>query len=84
MDFVIPVTRGPTTELRPTTRAVRWVTSHVFRKTVASLMDDAGTTARAVADQFGHSQAEHESEQIHGRRRGTSDAADFLEILGQS
>lgn len=31
-----------------------WVTSHVFRKTVATLMDEAGMTAREIADQLGH------------------------------
>ncbi|EWM15225.1 tyrosine-type recombinase/integrase [Kutzneria sp. 744] len=33
-----------------------WVPSHVYRKTVASMMDDAGLTARAAADQLGHAQ----------------------------
>jgi integrase len=31
-----------------------WVTSHVFRKTVATLMDHAGPSSRAAADQLGH------------------------------
>lgn len=31
-----------------------WVTSHVFRKTVATILDDAGLSARHVADQLGH------------------------------
>lgn len=31
-----------------------WVTSHVFRKTVATVLDDAGLSARHVADQLGH------------------------------
>ena len=30
-----------------------WVTSHVYRKTVATLMDEAGLSARAAADQLG-------------------------------
>ena len=34
------------------TEGFRWVTSHVFRKTVATVLDDAGHTARAVADQL--------------------------------
>ena len=60
-----------------------WVTSHVFRKTVASLMDDAGKTARAVADQFGHSQPSTSQNTSMGRR-GTSHAAGVLEVLGNS
>lgn len=31
-----------------------WVTSHVFRKTVATVLDDAGLSARHVADQLSH------------------------------
>lgn len=31
-----------------------WVTSHTFRKTVATRLDEAGFTARQVADQLGH------------------------------
>jgi integrase len=31
-----------------------WVTSHVFRKTCATILDEAGVSARAVADQLGH------------------------------
>ena len=35
-----------------------WVTSHVFRKTTATLLDDAGLSARAIADQLGHAQVD--------------------------
>ena len=31
-----------------------WVTSHSFRKTTATLLDQAGLSARIVADQLGH------------------------------
>lgn len=31
-----------------------WVTSHIFRKTVATVLDDAGLSGRHVADQLGH------------------------------
>lgn len=30
-----------------------WVTSYVFRKTAATLLDEAGVTARKIADQLG-------------------------------
>jgi integrase len=33
----------------------RWVSSHVFRKTVASRLDDEGYGIRHIADQLGHS-----------------------------
>jgi integrase len=32
-----------------------WVTSHVFRKTAATMLDEAGLTARQIANQLGHS-----------------------------
>jgi integrase len=32
-----------------------WVTSHAFRKSVATVMAEAGFTAREIADQLGHS-----------------------------
>jgi integrase len=32
-----------------------WVTSHTFRKTVATVLDDAGLSARQIADQLSHS-----------------------------
>lgn len=32
-----------------------WVTFHTFRKTVGTLLDDAGLTARQIADVLGHS-----------------------------
>lgn len=31
-----------------------WITSHVFRKTAATILDDAGFSARQIADQLGH------------------------------
>jgi hypothetical protein len=33
-----------------------WATSHNFRKSVATILDDAGHSGRQVADQIGHSQ----------------------------
>ncbi len=37
-----------------TAAGFEWVTTHVFRKTVATLMDHAGLSSRAAADQLGH------------------------------
>jgi integrase len=36
-----------------------WATSHVLRKTVASILDSNGLSAREIADQLGH--ADHQS-----------------------
>lgn len=35
--------------------AFGWVTTHVFRKTAATILDEAGLSARVIADQLGHS-----------------------------
>ena len=34
--------------------ALAWVTSHSFRKTTATILDEAALSARLVADQLGH------------------------------
>jgi integrase len=31
-----------------------WVTFHAWRKTTATVLDEAGATARMIADQLGH------------------------------
>jgi integrase len=31
-----------------------WVTSHSFRKTTATILDQSGLSARVIADQLGH------------------------------
>lgn len=35
-------------------RGFDWVSSHFFRKTVATRLDDAGLTAHQIADNLGH------------------------------
>lgn len=50
-----------------------WVTSHVFRKTAATILDEAGLTARLIADQLGHSQPSMTQNVYMGR--GTIDRA---------
>lgn len=61
---VFPNARGGWRDPSNTRRVLRqtrgtdefeWVTSHVFRKTAATLLDSAGLTARQIADQLGHS-----------------------------
>ena len=49
------------TTSRPSFRTVRsgtpfeWVVPHVYRKTVATMLDQGGLSARIIADQLGHS-----------------------------
>jgi integrase len=55
-----------------------WVTSHVFRKTVATVLDEAGLSSGAVADQLGNTRAVAEKHYI-ARRVANGQAADALE-----
>jgi integrase len=58
-----------------------WVTSHVLRKTVATLMDQAGLSARAAADQLGHAKPSMTTDVYFGRAVADTGAADVLESL---
>lgn len=58
-----------------------WVTSHVYRKTVATLMDQAGLTARAAADQLGHAQVSMTQDTYFGRGKRSTGAATVLEAI---
>lgn len=57
------------------------LTSHIFRKTVASLMDSAGLTARAAADQLGHSKVSMTQDRYMGRKVRATGAAQVLQAL---
>jgi integrase len=56
-----------------------WVTSHTFRKTVATRMEEAGLTPRQVADQLGHSKVSMAQDVYFGRGVVVADAARVLE-----
>ena len=45
-----------------------WVTTHTFRKTVATLMDHAGLSSRAAADQLGHANTSMTTDVYFGRK----------------
>jgi hypothetical protein len=59
-----------------------WVTSHIYRKTVATLMDEAGLTARQAADQLGHAKVSMTQESYLGRKVARTGAAELLEVFG--
>lgn len=61
-----------------------WVTSHVYRKTVATLMDNAGLSARQAADQLGHSKISMTQDFYFGRKVAATGARDVLEVFGES
>src|SRR4030095_8803656 len=59
-----------------------WVTSHTFQRTVGTLMDQSGLTARAAADRLGHSHPSLTQDVYYGRRIVNTGAADVLEVFG--
>ncbi|MDN5857556.1 MAG: site-specific integrase [Pseudonocardia sp.] len=61
-----------------------WVTSHVYRKTVATLMDQAGLSARQAADQLGHAKVSMTQDHYFGRKVARTGAAGLLEVFGES
>lgn len=56
-----------------------WITSHTFRKTAATIHDEAALSARLVADQLGHSRPSMTQDVYMGRRAVDSQAALALE-----
>jgi len=59
--------------------ALAWITSHTFRKTAATILDEAALSARLVADQLGHSRTSMTQDYYLGRRTVDSQAALALE-----
>ncbi len=72
------------TDLRAafTATGFEWITSHVLRKTVATLMDQAGLSSRAAADQLGHANPSMTHDRYMGRQVASTGAAAVLECLG--
>ncbi|QKE85852.1 site-specific integrase [Arthrobacter sp. NEB 688] len=58
-----------------------WVTPHTYRKTVATILDSSGASARMIADQLGHSRISMTQDVYMGRRAVTSAMAEVLESL---
>ncbi len=56
-----------------------WITSHSFRKTAATILDQAALSARLVADQLGHARPSMTQDVYMGRRAVDSQAALALE-----
>lgn len=58
-----------------------WVTSHVYRKTIATLMDIAGLSPRAAADQLGHAKVSMTQDNYFGRHVAKTGAAGVMESI---
>lgn len=55
------------------------VTTHSFRKTVATLMDDGGLSPRMAADQLGHAQVSMTQDRYMARKRVHTEVAELLD-----
>jgi hypothetical protein len=54
-----------------------WVTSHTFRKTAATILDEAALSAQLIADQLGHARPSM-TQDVYLARRAVGDAAQAL------
>lgn len=61
-----------------------WVTSHVFRKTAATVLDEARLTARAIAGHIGHARPSITQDVYMDKRAGSREAADILDAAYRS
>ena len=85
---VFPDTLGGWRDPSNTRRALRdargsegfaWVTSHVFRRTCATILDQSGQSSRSNADQLGHAQVSMTQNFYLGRRIANPSAAAALD-----
>jgi integrase len=58
-----------------------WVVPHTYRKTVATMLDQSGLSARTIADQLGHSRISMTQDIYMGRRAVDEAAAAALDGL---
>lgn len=57
------------------------IKTHTYRKTLATLMDDAGLPTRKASDQLGHSRTSQTQDAYFGRKRIATGAARLLDEL---
>ena len=66
-------------EARGDDEALAWITSHTFRRTAATILDEASLTGRLIADQLGHARPSMTQDVYMGRRAIDSRTAQALE-----
>lgn len=75
---LLPATKSGGRPVRCTEGPWSWVTSHTFRKTVATRLEEAGFTPRQVADQLGHANSSMTLDVYFGRHVVSAEAATVL------
>jgi integrase len=74
--------RDPSNTIKAIHRALgQKIKTHTYRKTLATLMDDAGLPTRKASDQLGHSRTSQTQDAYFGRKRLATGAASVLEGL---
>jgi integrase len=58
-----------------------WVKTHTYRKTVATVLDDGGLSARMIADQLGHARISMTQDVYLGRRAANTASVTALEAV---
>nr|WP_042179781.1 site-specific integrase [Kibdelosporangium sp. MJ126-NF4]CTQ88388.1 Phage integrase [Kibdelosporangium sp. MJ126-NF4] len=61
-----------------------WITSHTFRKTAATLLDDGGLTVREISDQLGHKRVSMTQDRYFGRAEASPAAAKLLDVIAET
>jgi integrase len=61
-----------------------WITTHVFRKTAATLLDDGGLTVREIADQLGHKRVSITQDTYFGRSAASPKVAKLLSVIDEN
>jgi integrase len=61
-----------------------WVTSHNFRKTAATLLNDGGLTVREIADQLGHKRVSETQDTYFGRAQPSPQVATVLGVIDEA
>ena len=91
-DVVFPSQQGKLRERSNTNADLRdaldplgfeWVTSHNFRKTAATLLNDGGLTVREIADQLGHKRISVTQDSYFGRAQPSPKVAKLLGVIDE-
>jgi integrase len=61
------------------TDTLTWITSHAFRKTVATALDKAGQSARGAANQLGHSRVSMTQDNYFDRTAPSPEATNAIQ-----
>ncbi|MEV6415652.1 tyrosine-type recombinase/integrase [Kribbella sp. NPDC051718] len=61
------------------TDTLTWITSHAFRKTVATALDSAGQTPRNAANQLGHSRISMTQDHYYDRKAPNPEATNAIQ-----